>query len=156
MSDVTEASDDAGIRFPPPLIFLGFLLLGFVADRLLTLPPLPLPWWIGALVAVGGAALEWRAFQLLRRAGEDPKPWVTTGQVVGEGLYARTRNPMYLGMAIIQLGLALAFGTLMGALFTFVACGVVGSTVIAREEAYLERKFGAGYLMYKARVARWF
>lgn len=148
--------DDAGVRFPPPLIFLGFLLLGFLADRLLDLPPLPLPWWIGAIVAVGGAALEWRAFQLLRRAGEDPKPWVTTGQVVADGLYARTRNPMYLGMAIIQFGLALAFGTVLGALFTFVACGVVGATVIAREERYLLAKFGAPYLAYCERVDRWF
>ena len=149
-------TDDAGIRFPPPLIFLGFLLLGFLADRLLDLPPLPLPWWIGALVAVGGAALEWRAFKLLRQAGEDPKPWVTTGRIVEQGLYKRTRNPMYLGMAIIQFGLALAFDTVMGALFTFVACGVVGSTVIAREERYLAGKFGDTYLAYAARVHRWF
>lgn len=156
MSTDSEPRDDAGIRFPPPLIFLGFLLLGFLADRLLDLPPLPLPWWIGALIAAGGAALEWQAFQLLRRAGEDPKPWVTTGQIVEQGLYRRTRNPMYLGMAIIQFGLALAFGTVLGALFTFVACGVVGSTVIAREEAYLEGKFGAGYRAYKARVGRWY
>lgn len=157
MNDVTDpARDDAGIRFPPPLIFLGFLLLGFLVDRLLDLPPLPLPWWIGAIVVLAGAALEAVAFGLLRRAGEDPKPWVTTGQIVESGLYARTRNPMYLGMAIIQFGLALSFGTMTGALFTFVACGVVGGTVIAREEAYLAAKFGAGYRAYQARVRRWF
>lgn len=152
----TSSSDAAAVRFPPPLIFLGFLLLGFLVDRVLDLPPLPLPWWIGAIVALAGAALEVVAFGLLRRAGEDPKPWVTTHQVVDTGIYAWTRNPMYLGMAIIQFGLALAFGTVMGALFTFVACGVVGATVIAREEAYLAAKFGTGYRAYAARVGRWF
>jgi protein-S-isoprenylcysteine O-methyltransferase Ste14 len=153
---VSTATDAAAVRFPPPLIFLGFLLLGFLVDRLLDLPPLPLPWWIGALIALAGAALEVVAFGLLRGVGEDPKPWVTTNQIVQSGIYARTRNPMYLGMATIQFGLALAFGTVTGALFTFVACGVVGATVIAREEAYLTAKFGAPYRAYMAKVRRWF
>lgn len=156
MTEREPQRDAAAVRFPPPLIFLGFLLLGFLIDRLLALPPLPLPWWIGAIVAVAGLALGAVAFGLLRRAGEDPKPWVTTGRIVATGLYAHSPNPMYLGMAIIQFGLALAFGTMTGALLTFVACAVVGGTVIAREEAYLEGKFGEPYHAYLARVRRWF
>ena len=152
--DAVEA-DRADIRFPPPLIFLGFLLLGFLIDRLLDLPPLPLPWWIGAIVAVAGAALIGGAVGVFRKSGEDPKPWTATGQVLATGLYARSRNPMYLGMAVVQFGLALAFGTLMGTLLTFVAVGVVGAKVIAREEAYLTAKFGAAYRAYQARVSRW-
>ena len=154
---MTEPTTDAAaVRSPPPLIFLGFLLLGFLIDRLLDLPPLPLPWWIGALIVLAGAALEAVAFGLLHRSGEDPKPWATTNRVVDTGIYAWTRNPMYLGMAIIQFGLALAFGTVMGALLTFVACGVVSGTVIAREEAYLTAKFDASYRAYLAKVGRWF
>ena len=149
------ARDAAAIRFPPPLICLGFLLLGPLIDRWLALPPWPMPWWIGAIVTVAGLAFTGLAFGLLRGAGEDPQPWTATGHIVDTGLYAHTRNPIYLGMAITMLGLALAFQSAMGVLLVPVAVGVVGGTVIAREEAYLEGKFGEPYRAYLARVRRW-
>ena len=148
--------DAAAIRFPPPLIFLGFLLLGPLIDRWLALPPLPFPWWIGALIAVAGAALIAVAGGAFRRAGEDPLPWTATDKVIASGLYAHSRNPMYLGMAIVELGLAVGWGSAMGALLVPVAIGVVGANVIAREEAYLTAKFGDPYRDYCARVRRWF
>ena len=147
--------DAAAIRFPPPLIFLGFLLLGPLIDRWLDLPPLPLPWWIGAVVTVAGAVLIGVAVGALRTSGEDPQPWTSTGQVIATGLYARSRNPMYLGMAIMEFGLALAVGSVIGALLTPVAMAVVSSTVIAREEAYLTAKFGERCKDYLACVRRW-
>ncbi len=156
MSDTDgQTRDAAPIRFPPPLIFLGFLLLGPLIDRWLELPPWPMPWWIGALVAVAGLILIGAAIGLFRSAGEDPQPWTATGRVIDTGLYARTRNPMYLGMAITMLGLALAFHSVMGILLTPVAMMMVGTTVIAREEAYLEGKFGQPYRDYLATVRRW-
>lgn len=153
---MSERDAGAGIRFPPPLIFLGFLLLGLLADRLLDLPPWPFPWWIGAIVAVVGGGLLAAAQGSFFGKGEDPKPWTATGHIIDTGLYARTRNPMYLGMALIQLGLALAFGSATGILLVPVAAAVVGSTVIAREEAYLTTKFGDRYRAYQDRVGRWF
>lgn len=148
--------DAAAVRFPPPLIFLGFLLLGPLLDRLMDLPPWPMPWWIGAIVAAAGVALVATAIGAFRGAGEDPRPWTVTGGVIDSGLYAWSRNPMYLGMAITELGLSIAIGSALGVLLTFVAVAVVGATVIAREEEYLEAKFGGAYRRYRERVRRWF
>ena len=154
-ASVTEKRDAAAIRFPPPLIFLGFLLLGPLIDRWLALPPWPMPWWIGALVAVIGLVLIGVAFGLFRGSGEDPQPWTATGRIIDTGLYAHTRNPMYLGMAITMLGLALVLHSVMGILLVPVAMAVVGGTVIDREEVYLEGKFGEPYRAYMERVRRW-
>lgn len=155
MPTTDPARDAAAVRFPPPLIFLGFVLLGGLVDRWLALPPLPIPRWFGAIVALPGAVLIAAAVGAFRRSGEDPTPWTRTDQVIATGLYARTRNPMYLGMAITALGLGVALASMMALLLTIAAAMVVGRTVIAREERYLEAKFGDGYRAYRARVRRW-
>lgn len=156
MSDQTPAAPtDAGIRFPPPLIFLGFLLLGLLIDRLLDLPPLTVPWGIGAVIAALGFVIIGVAIGGFRKRGEDPLPWTETGQIIATGLYAWSRNPMYLGMALATIGLAIVFASMTALVLALVAIGVVGGTVIEREEAYLETKFGEGYRTYKAKVRRW-
>lgn len=151
----TTARDNAGIRFPPPLIFLGFLLLGLLLDRLLDLPPLTVPRWIGGVVAVAGFALIAATTRIFRAADEDPLPWTATGRIIATGPYAWSRNPMYLGMTVATIGLAIALASMTALVLALVAIGVVGGTVIEREEAYLEAKFGAAYRAYKARVRRW-
>ena len=148
-------SDAPAIRFPPPLIFLGFLLLGLLVDWLLALPPLTIPWWIGAVVALAGGGLIAASVGAFRRHGEDPRPWTSTGEVNATGVYARSRNPMYLGMVLTGLGLSVALHSMTAAIFTLVAMTVVGSAVIRREEAYLEARFGDGYRAYRSRVRRW-
>lgn len=153
---VEPTRDAAAIRFPPPLIFLGFVLLGLLIDRLLALPPLPVPWWIGALVAAAGTLLIAAATGTFWRAGEDPRPWTATGEVIATGLYRWSRNPMYLGMAVAAFGLAVALGSMTAALLALLAGAVVGGTVIEREEAYLHARFGARYDAYRERVRRWF
>lgn len=154
-----RAPAGAAVGFPPPLIFLGFALLGplldRLLDRLLDLPPWPMPWWIGAIVTLAGAALLAAAIAPFRAAGEDPRPWTATGRLFETGVYARSRNPMYLAMALIALGVALAIGSAMGLLLVPVAAGVVGGKVIDREEAYLASRFGAAYHDYRSRVRRW-
>jgi protein-S-isoprenylcysteine O-methyltransferase Ste14 len=156
MRQADLARDAAAVRFPPPLIFLGFVLLGPMIDLWLALPPLTVPRWLGAVVALPGLALIAAAVGVFRRSGEDPTPWTRSDQVIATGLYARTRNPMYLGMTIVGIGLAIGLASMMGVLLAFVAAVVVGRTVIAREEEYLEAKFGDAYRAYCARVRRWF
>lgn len=155
MPQTETARDAAAVRFPPPLIFVGFLLLGLMADWWPALPPLTIPWWFGAPITAAGLIVLAMAVGVFRRAGEDPTPWTSSTQVIDTGLYARTRNPMYLGMAITMAGLAIVLATMTALLLTFAAVAVVGRTVIAREERYLEANFGAGYRDYMARVRRW-
>lgn len=151
------AADNAGVRVPPPLIFLSLLLAGLYYDS---------PWFEGQLAATGvtvagsvitalGIALMLLSAPRHKKAGSNVEPWKPTTTIITTGVYAYTRNPIYLGMALTHGGLAIAGGSI-AALVTLVLCILVIQTyVIAREERYLEAKFGSAYTDYKSQVRRW-
>ena len=151
--------DSAQVRFPPPFVYLGFLLIGFGAERWIdptTLGIDPIWRWIaGAILFASGLAVGLPAAGLFKRAGTPPPPWQPTTGIVTEGIYARTRNPMYIGMGLIYAGLAVALDGPIALLLLPVVMLVIRYGVIAREERYLEAKFGDDYRAYKARVRRW-
>lgn len=154
-----SAADNAGVRFPPPFIYLGFLLIGIGAEWLVPLDsfgiggtPLVL---VGVGLALGGILLAMTAIGLFRKAGEQPEPWTITKAIVTDGIYRRTRNPMYLGMALLYAGLALIADAPIALILLPVVLIIVQTQVIAREERYLSTKFGEPYLDYKRRVRRW-
>ncbi len=153
MADVDHG---AGVRFPPPLIFIGVVMIGPVIDWLLGLPPLPVPGGLSMIFLFPGFILIGIAIGLFRRRGENPVPSTPTDTIIDTGIYARTRNPMYLGMATAYPGLAILLHSMPALLLWPIAILLVRAQVIVREEAYLEAKFGAPYLAYKARVPRWF
>ncbi|MFI5210728.1 MAG: methyltransferase family protein, partial [Gemmatimonadales bacterium] len=66
-----------------------------------------------------------------------------------------SRNPMYVGMTLLYLGIALWANSLWPLLLLPAVLVVMRRGVIAREEAYLERRFGDEYRSYRARVRRW-
>lgn len=157
----TEESDSPAVRIPPPLIFAAALALGIWADRFL--PAVLEPGvaatairLIGVAGLIGGIALIGAALARFRKAGTRPEPWQPASRFVAEGAYRRTRNPMYLGMALVQLGIGLALLSL-GTLLTLPAAMLaIRLYVIRREEAYLHRRFGDEYRRYQAQVPRWF
>jgi len=153
MADVDHG---AGVRFPPPLIFGGVAMIGPVIDALIALPPLPISGGFSMIFLFPGLILIGIALRVFRRRGENPEPWTPTGDIIDTGIYARTRNPMYLGLAIAYPGLAILLHSMSALLLWPLAVLLVRTYVIAREEAYLEAKFGAPYLAYKAAVGRWF
>lgn len=144
---------------PPPLIFLGFLLLGWFLQKGLDLPRMEIAMaprlGLGfGLVAIGLALDAW-ASEAFRRRGTAVQPWKPSTTVVDHGPYGFTRNPIYLGFALVFVGVAvLSRSWTMLALL--VPCLIlVDRGVIAREERYLSAKFGAGYDAYRTRVRRW-
>lgn len=154
-----KADDDsAHVTFPPPFVYLGFLLIGLAADRVIG-QPLGLPLLTRGVLAIAliapGVGLLLAASGLFRRAGTDVKPWKTATALVDSGVYRFTRNPMYLGMALLYAGLAFAFASAGALLLLPVVIGIIQTQVIAREERYLETKFGDVYREYKQRVRRW-
>ncbi len=156
---VNADEDSARITFPPPFIYLGVLLVGLLADWLLGLSlPVSVVARVVALVVLllAGAMLLLSARTHFTRAGTDVKPWKTSSAVVDRGIYALTRNPMYLGMTLIYLGLAIALVSVSALVLLPLLLVAVQTQVIAREERYLEAKFGDEYRAYKARVRRWF
>ncbi|WP_129791279.1 isoprenylcysteine carboxylmethyltransferase family protein [Sphingosinicella sp. CPCC 101087] len=151
--------DSAQVRLPPPLLYLGFLLLGFVAELGIDLRTLGigsmLRWGAGALLFAGGVALVASAIGLFKRAGTPAPPWTTTTGIVTTGVYGHTRNPMYIGMALIYAGLAVGLDGPIALILLPLVMVIIRTQVIAREERYLDAKFGQQYRAYKARVRRW-
>jgi protein-S-isoprenylcysteine O-methyltransferase Ste14 len=154
-----RSSDHAAVVIPPPLIFIGPLLAGFILQR-------ETPWPISdrwsLLIAVAAAAfsiavlLGLTAVATFKRRGTTVLPaWRPTRTIVTTGPYRFTRNPMYVAMALVYVGLSLAFNTLWPLILLPIALLVVDRYVIAREERYLSAKFGAAYETYRRRVRRW-
>lgn len=153
------AEDSAKVSFPPPLVFVGTLLLGLAAERLTGPLTLGLGWTPAILLGGGlfaaGLALDLLAVGLFRRAETRPEPWQPSTRIVAGGIYGRTRNPMYLGMALIYAGLAILFDGPIALVLLPGVLAIIQTEVIAREERYLETKFGEEYRSYKSRVRRW-
>ena len=91
----------------------------------------------------------------MRRAGTRFETHQPTTRIVAAGPYRFTRNPIYTGMFLLLTGLAIGFDSLWLIIALAPFYLVIRYGVVAREEAYLERKFGSTYLDYKARVRRW-
>ncbi len=152
-------SDNPGVIAPPPLLFAGVLLLGlaidFVLIRLRTGLPETLRYALFAVLIVAAGALIAAAFVHFRRAGTHVEPWKPSTAIVTDGVYGFTRNPIYVGMALAYVALAVAADSLVALVFLIPALLIVTTGVIAREERYLESKFGDEYRRYKASVRRW-
>ena len=149
--------DTAGVVAPPPLVFLAGLIVGFALEALLPGVDLPglVEWGLGSLLVVAGLGLLLTFNASFSRKGTAVEPWKPTTAIVTTGPYRLTRNPAYLGMALTYVGIAVLSSAVWVLLPLPVVLAVIDRGVIAREERYLERKFGEEYLAYKRTVRRW-
>lgn len=154
-----KVTDGANVRFPPPLIYVAGLLVGIVADRFVKLPNLGIPPVsrnvVGGVIDIMGFLVMFAGAGLFMRRRTAILPFKPATSLVTSGILAWTRNPMYLGMAIFYVGLAVILNSLIALILLPVVLAIVQKQVIAREEAYLERAFGDEYVTYKNRVGRW-
>ncbi len=157
MSGEAETTETAGVIAPPPLIFLSALGAGFVLNQNIGRASLPLKLRVsvGATALVAGAALMRSFVQAFARAGTPLDPYRPSRAIVTDGPYRLSRNPGYLGMTLVYAGISLLSNSPWGLVPLPIAVAIVDRGVIAREERYLERRFGAPYLEYKQRVRRW-
>ncbi len=149
--------DTPGVVAPPPLIYLGPLVLGLLLNGRFPVPFLPrgLARVLGWPLLGGGVLLMNWFFWTLRSAGTPINPEKPVSSLVTGGPFRYTRNPGYLSMAMIYAGIASLANALWAILLLPAVLVVIRRGVIEREERYLERKFGEEYLLYKARVRRW-
>ena len=155
---MSDAADNAHVVIHPPIAWAIAAALGLALDRLLPLPFLPaaLPAHRvgGGLFVLALALLVWGAATIMRAGSSVPTHRPVTTIVEG-GPYRFSRNPIYLAMMLALVALALAFDTLWLLAMLLPFALVIRFGVVAREEAYLERKFGDVYRRYRARVRRW-
>ena len=153
----SDEQDKAGILAPPPLIYLGALIFGLLLGRRFPISFLPRKIVRGfGLPLLGGGVLLLGWFESAMRQADTPaSPYKPVERIATEGPLRYTRNPGYLAMAMIYMGIASLANVLWAILLLPVALLAIQRGVIEREERYLERKFGEEYLSYKAQVRRW-
>lgn len=158
---MTNSRDIAGVVAKPPYIYGGALLVGGVAGRLLPVIAWPADWPTDtariaglALLAVGVLLMVAGVLTFKRYGTPVPTDQPTT-TLVTTGVYGVSRNPLYLALTALYLGIGLLLPSLPVLVLVLPVLVVMRYGVIAREEAYLEGKFGEAYRAYKARVRRW-
>lgn len=141
----------------PPAYFLGPLAVGLLLQCIRPLHLLPrfLARLLGVPLLMGGITLGGWAFATMRRAKTSPNPHEPVRELVTDGPFQLTRNPLYTSLALAYLGIA----TLTNAAWPFLlfplAVAAIQRGVIAPEERYLEGRFGPRYFAYRQRVRRW-
>ena len=142
---------------PPPAIFGVTFLAGLGMDFIYPSPSMPLWLQLGSGIAfiVGGVLLIRGSMQSIDRAGTTYNPYAASTALVTSGIYRHTRNPGYLGLAVIQIGLALMIDSPWIAVTTIVSVVITSQFVIKLEEEKLSRTFGQEYQDYLNMVRRW-
>lgn len=159
MTAARSVSRALALRVPPLALVLLFAAAMWLAARALPAWQLLLPWRMAwALLCVAaGAAVTLAGVLAFRRARTTVNPTTphATTVVVDTGIYRRSRNPMYLGMALALLGWSVALGNIAGLPLLAVFIAYMTAFQIRPEERALEASFGAPYRAYRARVRRW-
>ena len=141
----------------PPLVYLISLISGAVIQLAAPFPFLPgtlaLP--LGAPLVVVAAALFVYSVATFRAAGTPVPARKPASMIVRAGPYRFSRNPIYLAFSLFQLGIAMWLNSVWLLATLVGAAALMHYFVIPKEEEYLERRFGAQYLSYKASVRRW-
>ena len=155
-TSVAGEPDHPDLPYKPPLAFLAAIALGVGVHHWWPMHARPvglLPLGV-TIVALGVALLLWAkvSFDAKRTPLE---PWKATKAIVDAGPFAYSRNPVYIGFAIIQVGIGLWSDKLAVVAFVLVPVVLTALVIVPREEVYLRRKFGAVYEGYCSRVRRW-
>jgi protein-S-isoprenylcysteine O-methyltransferase Ste14 len=150
-------NDTPGVIAPPPLIYAVPLTVGLYFNRSNPFPVMPRSFAvpIGGVLAMASIIITIAAFIQFGRAHTSVMPYKPTTAIIESGLFALTRNPLYLAMTIAYVGITLIVNTVWPLLLLPLALLMMHRGVIVREEQYLEQKFGDPYLSYKSRVRRW-
>jgi protein-S-isoprenylcysteine O-methyltransferase Ste14 len=158
VSDSSPAGPD--IRYPPPLLFVLGIAAGWLLCRAFPLPLIGLTarsaaalvGWL--LVALGTGLSVW-GLATFRGAGTPVRPNKPASTLVTHGPFRLSRNPMYLGLSLVYLGVMLLMNSAWIVLFLPLVITTLHLTVIRHEERYLSATFGIAYDEYRRRVRRW-
>ncbi len=156
------SQDSAQVLVFPPFLLVGTLVLGLSLGAIwpwsLFSPTTPTFWvhLAAALAIPAGALLMIWGRRTMVRAGTNVPPQKPTLNIVTNGPFRFTRNPLYLGGSVIYLAISLGLSSAWLLSLFIPMMLTLQWGIIEREERYLEAKFGQTYLAYKSQVRRWF
>jgi protein-S-isoprenylcysteine O-methyltransferase Ste14 len=154
----SREAETPGVPVPPPAIFSGAFVAGLALDIIL---PLRLAsrferFLVGGALAALGLVIGGTAARDMRASGTALDPRKPATALVTSGPFRRTRNPLYLSMALCYAGTALLLNRITALFLLPFAVRAVERSAVEREERYLECRFGDAYREYRTRVPRWF
>ncbi len=144
-------------RFMPThLLFLALVALVVLYVALPLQRIVPFPWSLSGAVPVAvGVVLNLVADRAFKIAGTTVRPFQESSALLTTGVFALTRNPMYLGFLSILLGLAILLGSLAPFAVALAFPVLADVLFIRHEERQMEETFGEEWSRYRARVRRW-
>ncbi|MBT5406191.1 MAG: hypothetical protein HOL23_01285 [Gammaproteobacteria bacterium] len=150
----------------PPIILLFFINLGFITStsnlyyfQLYQIPKffdVFRSFELGLTLIIISLAILIISLNTFKKVNENPVPTSSTTIIIDQNIYKYTRNPMYLAMLILQVGIGMMLSIIHIIFFTVFTYIVLKYYVIIPEEIYLEKNFKLKYLDYKKLVNRWF
>ncbi len=161
----TNTGDSANVVSFPPIIFLFSMNLAFtiamsnmyhyqiyqVPEILNIFRSKP----IGILFILVSLIIFYISIKQFNKHSEDPIPTSPSNLIIINGIYSYTRNPMYLALLLMQIGIGMLLSVIHIVMFTVLTYLILKYFVIFPEEKYLEDKFGDIYVRYKKSVNRW-
>ena len=146
------------LNIPPPVWSFAYVLIAAAFSYLTRWPRIPgLPLVaLAVLLVIAGISLSAAGAVLFRREGTEINPVSATNRkLVTSGPYRFTRNPMYLGLVLITLGIAFWVGAWPMFLAPIATFATANWVHIPFEEAKMRRQFGAEFDAYVSRIRRW-
>ncbi len=151
--------DNAGIYIPPPLVYVIVFLVALFIQRNFPIDSLifqnQVTKFIGIIFLVGAIFFLIKSLGQFFKSKNTLVTFKPASSLQTNGIYNITRNPMYLGLALVYLGLSFLIGNWWNIILLPILILFVQEYIIKREEKYLERRFGQEYLDYKHKVGRW-
>ncbi len=154
-----KLKDNPGVHIPPPLLYAAIFFVAFFIQKV---APLTVSFFDNRSTKIVGAFLIFlfiiMSISSLRQFFVSKNTIITikpASSLQTTGLYRFSRNPMYLSLLFLYLGLTCFVGNWYNIILLPILILIIQQYVIVREEKYLSRRFGTEYSNYKDRVRRW-
>jgi protein-S-isoprenylcysteine O-methyltransferase Ste14 len=152
-----SSSDVPNVLILPPLLYSLALAVGFLVQWLAPRPIVSsnARYWIGGVLLASGVFLAIWGSRVMERAGTNVNPTLPSTALVATGPFLFSRNPLYVALTLIYVGLALLANALWVLVLIVPVLLIMHYGVVRREERYLEATFADSYREYRSRVRRY-
>ncbi len=154
-----KKKDGPGVYLPPPLLYVLIFLLSVLVQKQF---PLPLVFFttnisfvLAIIFVIAGLCIVLPALIKFFRTKNTLIPFLPANSLQTTGIYSITRNPMYLGLLFLYIGIGFLKGNFYTMMLIPLVILAVDYLVIVKEEKYLIRAFGNDFLEYMKNVRRW-